>query len=164
MPVLEAGSYQPCSIGYLDAGGERAAMHFYGKVLTAANFDDQVAAWADVLTAADALAAGNRIVDSYNDESRYSVARPTNGAAREVGLQVIFRDGTTGQTFLATLPTVDISLITYDPNYGAKDVVLLTSTEVAAFISALNAFPVVNPQHQTNTVTVVGMKVIRGGK
>jgi len=164
MATLPAGSYQPFSISYLDAGGERASMAGYGKILTTGNIVAQTAAWADVLTAADALALGARVTDRYNDESRYAAARPTNGAAREVALQLVWRDDTTGQTGLLNLPTIDISLIEYDPNYGAKDVVLLTTTEVAALVDALEAFPIVNPTAQTNVVHIVGARVIRGGK
>jgi hypothetical protein len=161
---LPAGSYQPASISYLDAGGERATFHVFGKILTAANIVAQTAAWATVLTAADALALGARVRDSYNDESLYSVARPTNGAAREVALQVWFRDVTTGQKWSANLPTVDIALIEYIDNIGARDAVDPTTTEVAALTTALEAFPVVNPEAQTNTVEVVGYKVVRGNK
>ncbi len=139
-------------------------MHFYGKILTTGNIVAQTAAWADVLTALDALALGARILDTYNDESRYNVGVPTNGAAREIALQVIFKDATTGQTFLANLPTLDISLIEYVDNVGARDAVDPTTTELAALTTALEAFPVVNPTAQANAVNVIGYKVVRGNK
>lgn len=163
MPTRPAGSYQPASISYLDAGAERGSFKVDGKTLTAANFDAQVAAWADILAAADALCLGARIEDTYNDQSVYGVAAPTNGAAREVALQLIFMDATSGEKWRANLPTLDISLIVYDTNYGAKDVVLMTSTEVAALIDALEGF-VVNPANQAHTVTVIGARVVRGQK
>jgi len=164
MPTMPAGSYQPASISYLDAGGERGSMSFYGPILTTGNIVAKAAAWADVLTAADALALGARIEDRYNDQSKYAVSRPTNGAAREVALQVWFQDATTGARWSANLPTIDLSLITYIDNIGARDAVDPSTTEVAALTTALEALPVVNPLAQGNTVNVVGYKIVRGLK
>jgi hypothetical protein len=139
-------------------------MKLYGDVITAANEAAQSTAWGAVLAAADALALGARVRDQYVDLTTYAVARPTNGAAREIALKGIARDATTGQTWNFWLPTLDISLISYDPNYGARDVVLLSTTEVAAFVAALNAFPLKNPYNYANNCTVVGMQVVRGFK
>lgn len=165
MPVLAAGTRQIASASYIDAGGEKASFRVYGTVITAANEVAQASAWANVLTAADALVLGNRTRDSYNDETTYAVGRPTNGAAREIALKIIFRDPTTGQTWQSYLPTLNIGLITYDPNYGAKDVVDMTTTEVAALKTALEAFPVHNPYAYANgSIVVVGMQVVRGFK
>jgi len=164
MPTLPAGSYQPASASYLDAGGERGSFHVYGKIISAANHDAQATAWGNVLTALDALALGARIEDRYDDLSRYSVVPPTNGAAREVSLQVWFQDETSGQKWSANLPTVNLAKISYIDNIGAKDAVDPTTTEVAALTTALEAFPVVNPEAQTHTVHVVGYKVVRGLK
>lgn len=164
MSVLAAGTRQKASISYLDAGGERAAFGLWAPVITAANEAAQTTAWGNVLTAADALALGARVRDSYVDDTTYAAARPTNGASREVALKCIFRDATTGQTWQSLLPTVDISLIEYDPNYGAKDVVLLTTDEVAALKTALDALPVKNPYNYANNGTLVGVQVVRGFK
>lgn len=164
MPTSPAGTKQDASISYIDAGGERASFHVLGTPITAANQVAQAAAWATVLTAADDLALGNRVRDTYGDTTVYAVTRPTNGAARELALKLIFRDATTGQTWPALLPTVDPALIEYDPNYGAKDVVDITTTEVAALITALNAFPVKSPYIYANSGTVVGAQVVRGFK
>lgn len=164
MPILAAGTRQGASVSYLDAGGERGSFRVWGAVITAANEAAQSTAWAAVLTAADALALGARVRDSYVDETTYAVARPTNGAAREIALKIIFQDATTGQTWQSLLPTLDISLISYVDNYGAKDVVDLTTTEVAALVSALNAFPVKNPYNYANNGAVIGAQVVRGFK
>jgi len=164
MPSMPAGSYQPASASYLDAGGERGSFHIFGTILTTGNIVAQTAAWADVLTALDALALGARIEDTYNDRTLYNVARPVNGAAREIALQVWFQDATTGARWSANLPTLDISLIEYIDNIGAKDAVDPTTTEIAALTTALEAFPVRNPLAQGNTVNVVGYKVVRGNK
>ena len=164
VPTFPAGTRQAGSISYLDAGGERGSFHGWFPVITSANEAAQSTAWAAVLAAADALALGNRVRDSYVDDTYYAAARPTNGAAREVALKIIYRDATTGQTWQSLLPTLDISLIEYDANYGAKDVVDITTTEVAALVDALNAMPPKNPWNYANNGAVVGAQVVRGLK
>ncbi len=166
MPVLPAGTRAKASISYLDAGGERGSFSMFAPVVTAENLEDQATAWGAVLTAADAITLGNRIKDTYVDETVYAVARPTNGAAREIALKVIFRSAGTGQTWESLLPTLDVSQVTYDPNYGAKDVVLLSGTAVAALVTALNAMPPKNPYDATyaDNGVVVGAQVVRGQK
>lgn len=162
MGLYPAGTTQKGSIGALDAGGEKASVSFWLPVITAANEVAQAAAWDGVLTAWDDLFLGARYRDVYNDTTTYAVSRPTNGAAREISLKLIARDATTGQTVDYYCPTVDISLIEYDPNYGAKDVVDLTTTELAAFIDALEAMPLKNPFNYANNMTIVGAQVVKG--
>lgn len=164
MPIYPAGTRQAGSISYLDAGGERASFHGWFPVINAANEAAQSTAWAAVLTAADALTLGNRVKDSYVDQTTYAAARPTNGAAREIALRIVYRDATTGQSWQSYLPTLDISLIEYDPNYGARDVVMMDTEEVAALVTALNAMPPKNPWNYANNGSVVGMQVVRGFK
>lgn len=163
---LPAGTYQGASISYVDAGGEIGhTTNLYGKVITAANEAAQATAWGAVLTAVDDLSLGSRKSDRYNDKTTYDASRPTNGAAREVALQAIFHDTVNGQRWRGiVVPCLDLSLITYDPNAAAKDVVIMTTTEVAALKTALEAFPVVNPYAQANAVEVEGMAVVRGQK
>lgn len=164
MPILAAGTRQAGSIGYIDAGGEKASCHIWLPVITAANEAAQSTAWATLLTAADALALGSRYRDAYVDETTYAVLRPANGAAREIALKLIARDAATGQTWDIRLPTLDISLIEYDQNAAAKDVVIMTTTEVAAFIDALEAMPLKNPYNYANNGTIYAASVVRGFK
>jgi len=164
---LPAGTYQIASASFLDAGGEIGhTTNLYGKVITAANEVAQAAAWADLLGKMDALALGARKSDRYNDKTTYAVARPTNGAAREVALQAIFRDTVNGQVWRGiVVPTLDISQIVYLDNAGAKDAVdTSTPTAVTDLITSLEAFPIVNPYAQANTVVVDGLVVVRGQK
>lgn len=164
MGVYPAGTSQKGSIGCIDAGGEKASVAFWLPVITAANEVAQAGFWATVLTTWDALFLGARYRDQYNDTTTYAVTRPTNGAAREISLKLIARDATTGQTVDYYCPTIDISLISYISNYGAKDVVDLTTTELAAFIAALNACTLKNPQNYANNMTIVGAQVVKGQK
>lgn len=165
MPTLPAGTRGPASVSYLDAGGERGSAHFWFPVITAANEAAQSTAFATLLGAMDALTLGARVRDQYVDETTYAAARPTNGAARELALKIIFRDATTGQTWDSLIPTLDPAAVTYDPNYGARDVVLMQDGAlVEALFDALTAMPPKNPYAYANNGTVVGMQVVRGNK
>lgn len=157
-----AGTKQTGSIGALDAGGEKASVSFFLTIVNAANEAAQSTAWATLMGKWDALFLGARYQDRYVDTTTYAVARPTNGAAREVSLKLICRDATTGQTINYYCPTLDISKIAYDPNYGAKDVVDLTTTELSEFIAALEAVGLKNPYAYANAMTVVGAQVVKG--
>lgn len=166
MPIYPPGTRQKGSISYLDAGGERAPFSTFLPVITEANLDDQAGFWATFLTAADAITLGNRVNDKYIDDTYYAATRPTNGAAREIALKIIFGSAATGQTWLSYLPTLDVSLVTYISNYGAKDVVNPAGTQVAALIAALNALTPKNPYDidYADNGTVIGVQVVRGFK
>lgn len=164
MPILVPGTRQRGSIGAIDAGGEKASVSFWLPVITAANEVAQAASWATLLDAWDALFLGTRYQDNYNDLTTYLAARPTNGAAREISLKLIARDSATGQTVNYYCPTLNQTLIEYVDNYGAKDVVDLTTTELAAFIAALNAMPLKNPYNYANNMAIVGAQVVKGQK
>lgn len=157
-----AGTKQKGSIGALDAGGEKASVAFFLTIINAANEAAQSTKWATLMSAWDALFLGARYQDRYVDTTSYAVARPTNGAAREISLKLIARDAATGQIVNYYCPTLDISLIEYDPNYGAKDVVDLTTTELAAFIAALEDVGLKNPYAYGNAMTIVGAQVVKG--
>jgi len=160
---LPIGTYQLASASYLDDGGELGNMAVYGKVITAANEVAQAAAWATLLGTIDDLSLGARKRDTYNDKTTYDAVRPGNGAARELCLRARFHDTVNGQQWLATVvPCVNPTLIEFVP--GGKDVVDLTTTEVAALIAALEGFPVVNPYAQANAVEVLAIYEVRGQK
>lgn len=159
---LPVGTYQVASASYLDAGNELGNARIFGKVVTAANEVAQAAAWAAVLAAMDGLSLGVRKRDTYNDKTTYLGVAPTNGAAREIALQARFYDTTNGQEWVDTVvPCLNIALIDYLPGTDRVD---LTTDEVAALVTALNAFPVVNPYAQANTISILWMNVVRGQK
>jgi len=163
MSSLPAGTYEVSSIGFVDAGNETTSMKFYMAPVTAANQVAQEGLFQDVVTAAEALALGVKYRTQHNTKITFVRTVPTNGAAREVALQMIMQDATTGETYNTNLGTVDLSLIEYVVNVGAKDAVLLTTTEVAALKSALEA-AAVNPRAPTHLMGVIGAKVVRGLK
>jgi len=162
MPIYPAGTSQQGSISGVDAGGEPFSTSLFLPVITAANEVAQAALWDTLLGAWDDLFLGARTRDRYTDTTTYAVARPANGATRELSLKIVARDGTTGQTVNYYFPTVDPALITYVPDLGARDVVDVSTAEVDAFIDALNAMPLKNPYNYANNMAVAGVQVVRG--
>ncbi len=164
MTAIPAGTSQGAGISGMDAGGEPFSTKIFAAVITAGNAAAQATAWTAVLDAWDALFLGARTRDYYVDDTRYAVARPTNGAAREVALKIVARDVTTGQTWDYYFGTVNLALISYIPDYGARDVVDVSTAEVDAFIDALNSLPMKNPYNYANNMVVAGVSVVRGNK
>jgi len=157
---LPAGSRSPAEVSYLDAGNEIGMSRFYGLTLTAANFDARTALWATLLAALDAVTLGARLKDRYNDETTYLVAKPTNGAARELKLLVQLRNAVTGRRFTLTIPTLDPTLPVYVDNISARDAVEMTTPAgITDLIAAIEAF-VVDPLAEANAVNVIGLKVV----
>lgn len=157
---LPAGSYSPASASYLDAGNEIGVMRIYGLTLTAANFDAQTALWAALLSAVDAITLGARLKDQYNDETLYLVAKPTNGAARELKLLVQMRNAVTGRRFTFTIPTLDGTIPSYIDNVSARDAVELTTpASIVTLVGAIEDF-VVDPTSEGDAVSVIGIKVV----
>lgn len=163
MAYFPAGNYQPATLGVIDAGNERGTFRCWGKVLTAANHDAQVTLWGNLKTALTALVLGGLTYSQYDDKITYVVTVPTNGAAREVALQIIGQNPATGVIYRFNLPTVNLGLITYIDNIGAKDAVDPTSDELVALTTAFVAFAV-DPRAATTLLAVRGYRVVRGLK
>jgi len=164
MAVLAAGTRQQGTWSYVDAGAQRNSGRMWLPVITAANQVAQSGFWTALLAALDGLSLSVRVRDKYVDDTTYPNVPPTNGAANEVALKMIFRNSTTGQTWESYLPGLDVSKISYDTNYGAKNVVLMTGTEVVALIDALADITPKNPYDYTLNGTLVGLQVVRGFK
>lgn len=157
--MLPAGSYQPAEVSYKDAGNEVGTCRFYGPILNAGNFVANIALWATLLAAMDAITLGGRTKDVYNDESLYDTDQVVNGAARELRLLVQYKDATNGQRLTCSIPTLDPTVPDYVLNINAKDAVVMSSpAAITAFIAAFEAFAV-NPR-TGNAVEVVGLQVV----
>lgn len=163
MAYFPAGNYQPATLGMVDAGNERASIRVWGKVLTAANHDAQVTLWGNLKTALTALILGNLVYSQYDDKITYVKIVPTNGAAREIALQILAINAGNGQSYRFNLPCLNIALITYVDNIGAKDAVDPTTDELVALTTAFQAFAV-DPRASSTLLTVQGYKVVRGIK
>lgn len=162
-----AGSYQPATISLVDAGAERTSVRFFGKIITAANHDAQIALWSGASGVVDSVMAvvlGAKRKTFYGDGIYFLWDTPTNGAAREIALEVQMKDATTGELFTYRLPTVDPTIPDYVINNQARDTILLTSpASIVDLLTALDAF-CVNPEIPANALTSVGLRVVRGFK
>jgi len=157
---LPDGSYQPFSISLRDAGNEIGTMRGYGTPLTAANFDAQVTAFGNLVTAVEAVVLGGTVKTEYAHTGLFDPALPTNGAARETKLLVQYKDGTNGQRFTLTIPSIDPTIPVYIDNVSAQDAISMTTPAgITGLIDAIEAFvkPPVNPTH---AVVVIGLKVV----
>lgn len=158
--MLPSGSYQPWEIAWLDGGNEVGRAQGYSEELNAGNFVAQSAKWDTFLGAADALTLGARLRDRFNDETTYTVAQPTNGAAREFKLLVQCRNNVSGRKFNFTIPTLNPAAIEYVININAQDVLKLDSpSAVVDFIDATEAF-VRDPNQPASAITVIGLKAV----
>lgn len=155
---LPAGEYSPASITYIDHSAEKSVMQVYGLPLTAANFDAQVALWDDFWDAVDDITLGQTVQRHYANLDTFAYTVPaSNLAQREMKLLVMYQDDTNGQRFTCTIPTIDLSKLTFLTGAG-DNVSLTTGTEVIALKAAFEGF-VVNPVTD-NGVIVTGMKFV----
>lgn len=162
---LGNGTYHPSSITFWDKSREKGTMEVYGVPVTVTNFTAVSGLWASLVTASIALANGliysQRWVNLFIANAYPPDGDITQEAVREIGLKVMYIDDTSQKKLEATLPTLNLSLVTYLSQ--AKDFVAITTeqgagAEVVAFVGAFEAY-VVNPQTGVG-VTVVGLKVV----
>lgn len=160
---LAPGTRQKASASYRDAGNEIGRFSCYGEVITDVNYAAQTALWATLLTKMDAITLGARTRDVYADDTSYATTQPTNGAAREFKLLIQYQvtsGANTGARWTCTVPTLDASKVSYVVNINAKDVVdPSVGADLLAFIAAFNAFAR-DPLISTETVAIVGLKVV----
>ncbi len=147
----------------IDAGNEAYSFGLFGALLDDANWVDQQALWATLITKATALQLGAKKTTSYGNETHYAYSQPTNGAAREIALIIQAKDSTTQERVALRLPCINPATPVYVINNDAKDVIRVdTPTAVTDFISAFNAFAV-NPK-TGNALSIYGLRVGRGLK
>lgn len=155
---LPAGDYSPATLTYLDRSAEKSTMQVYGTLLTALNFAAQATLWEAFYDAVDALTLGTSVRRHYEIEQTFAEAIPvSNLAQRENKLLVMYRDATNGQKFTVTVPTIDLSKLTFLTGAG-DNVSLTTGAEVIAFVTAFEDF-VINPV-TTNATVIASLKFV----
>lgn len=172
MPSLGNGTFHESAITFWDKSREKAALRLFGDVVTATyadpnvvNFTAESTAWAAVITAAEALSRGLIYSARWVNESIVNAYPETSDidqqAVREIKLMILMIDSTSQKRLNATLPCLNLSLVTYLEQ--AKDFVAYTtaqgaSSEVTDFVDAVEGYAV-NPAN-SHTVTVVGLRVV----
>ncbi len=163
--ALGNGTYHPSSITFWDKSREKGTLEVYGVPVTAVNFTAVSGLWASLVSASIGLANGliysQRWVNLFIANAYPPDEDITQEAVREIGLKTLYIDNTTQKKLEATLPTLNLSLVTYLSQ--AKDFVAVTAeqgagAEVVAYVSAFEGF-CVNPSTGTG-VTIVGLKVV----
>lgn len=169
---LGNGTYHPASITWWDKSKELSSLRVYGRVVTATyvdpavvNFTAQSVLWASLVDAATDLVYGlqrsalwvNEVIINANP-AQEDINQLAN---RETKLLIQSIDATTQKRMTATLPTVNLSLVTYLPQ--AKDFVAITEAqgageEVVDFVAAYQLYAV-NPE-TNNALEVIGLKVV----
>jgi len=167
------GFYGDWKLGYLDAGNEIGVMQGTAIAIdgddNSSNLGAQTGLFATFRAAVDALTLGNTKSADYYVSQVLSPAVPTNGAAREFKLLVIYQCTATGKRYTMTVPTLDPSIPLYVQNVSVKDAVRTDSpAAITTFISAFNAF-VVAPDIPSDgdgtyevspACTVLGLRVV----
>lgn len=167
------GFYGDFSIGFLDAGNEIGTLT--GTAIgidgddNSSNLGAQTGLFATFRAAVDAVTLGATATADYYIKQVLSPAQPTNGATRELKLQVLYRCTATGKRYTLTIPTLDPTIPLYIQNVSVKDAVRVDSpASIVTLISAFNAF-VVAPDIPSNgegvyatspAVTVIGLRVV----
>jgi len=155
---LPAGEYSPASITYMDKSAEKSTTSIWGLPLTSANFDAQVALWDAYWDAVDDLTLGTVVQRHYAVQETFAEAIPaSNLCQRENKLLVMYRDATNGQKFTVTIPTIDLSLLTFLTGAG-DNVSLTTGAAVIAFVTAFENFAV-NPIND-GAVIITGLRFV----
>ena len=167
------GYYGDWSLSYRDAGNEIGTVSGCAIAIdgddNSSNLGTQQGLWATFITKVDALVLGAAKKRSYYVTRDLNPALPTNGAARELKLLVMYQCTATGKRYSLTIPTLNPALPQYIDNVSVKDAVIVSApVEVSSFITAFNAF-VVAPDipsdgdgvYATNPAcTVVGLRVV----
>lgn len=165
------GFYQDWLLSFKDAGNENTSTGGRAQVIAAdgSNVAAQQALFETFYAAAQALLLGNPDGRRYISTQVQNAAIPTNGAARELKLQVFYRNPTTGGKHTMTFGTLNPNAVTYINNVGARDAISMTTpAPVVTFINAFNAF-VVDPDVAAASigvpltgadVVVTGLKVV----
>jgi len=173
MPSLGNGTYHPAKISWWDKSLEVGSLEVYGKPVTATyvdpdvvNFTAESNKWAALVTASNAMVLGLQKSANWVNEiivhSSPSQGDVNQSASREQKLLIQYIDTTSEKRFTRTLPTLDLTKVTYLPQAG--DFVAITAeqgagAEVVAFVAAFEAY-VVNPDASSNPIEIVGLKVV----
>lgn len=127
------------NIRYLDFSNELSTAGVFGTLLTAANFDAQVALQDNLIAAVDAITLG--VLNRYSRIAAVvagSSTPPVNAfAQRESKWLVKYAENATGQVHTMEIPTADLQFL-----LAGSDLLDLTSTEGSDFVDAFEAYAV----------------------
>jgi hypothetical protein len=125
---------------YVDKTNEVSSVTIYNDAITAASLPGYLTQLGALRTATDAITLGGRVRGTWVGDADETLVDPStlpNQAQRENKLLVVYENATTNKRFQLTIPTLDLSIVTFVP--GGKDAILMTTPEIAAWITAFEA-------------------------
>jgi len=166
------GLYGDWSLSYLDAGNETGNVRGTARVVVGddddSNIATQIALWDDFVTKTNALVLGSLEKAEYVNTAIALSTPPTNGAARELKLLVMYSCTATGKRYTLSIPTLSPTIPLYVQNVSVRDAVRVDSpVAISSFITSFNAF-VIAPDIPWNgtayatdpACTVLGLRVV----
>jgi hypothetical protein len=143
------------TLTYLDYSREKSPAKFVGPVPVQSGFDT----WVGLITALEAAIADITLGELHKEVRAYSVDIVSNDAPTDENAQrerkwlVTYRANTSEKLFRMEIPTAKIA----GNLLPASDEADLTATDMAAFVSAFEAFQR-SPDNGTEAVTVVSIR------
>jgi len=161
MPAL--GGSQLVGFQYLDYSGEKKAVTVYANEITAISLPGLLTDIAALQTALNAVTLGTLSKTSWGNQEVLSNTRPADKDAQiETEMLVRAMDSVTEQPFSFRIPTVDYTAFNYASPPAGDQVIISgagASAATTALVTALEAFS--SPFNEANTMTVLGMEVVR---
>ncbi|MDX9825607.1 MAG: hypothetical protein RBU26_11775 [Sphaerochaeta sp.] len=145
---------------YVDTSGEIGTASFDGRTLNAANFDEQATLMSALRDATDGMTNLNRFMEVRGaSATRASKVRPEDeDAQREKKWLVLYEDTVTFRQYSVEIPGRAPGLLLADPDGGFFDKADLSHEDVAAFVTAFEAY-VVSPV-AANPVSVLEIRAV----
>lgn len=156
--ALNVGTHALGSITYNDSMNKKGSFEIVAPTLTAANFDAKRALFATLVTKTNALTNGVNVSNEYGNITVFLDNLPSDTlAARQNKFLILARDNTTGQKITSTIPTADLTAVTFLSGAG-DNVNLTTPAAVTEWITAFQAIAI--NQETGNPLTVYGIKFV----
>lgn len=151
------------TMSYRDKTGETSSFTIYNDAITAVSIAAFLAQLTTFRAKTEALLLGFNYRNTWVGDADINGADlpASNYAQRENKLRVLYKDTTTGEVFELTLPTIDLSKLTFIP--GAKDFIQFAGAGVDAAITEwVTAFEAIAspPSDMTHNVQVTGMQFV----
>jgi len=130
------------SFTFLDFSEEKSSMSFHFGPITALTIAAFLTQFAALRTATEAIALGELSDDMWvGDSTNYAAAAPTDPNAQRERKWLVQYEGTTSHTlYSTTIPTANLAGT--DFLLPGTDEADLTTTEIAAFVTAFEAFAI----------------------
>lgn len=158
---MAQGSY--ANLTYLDYSSEKSNQKTPSYQIDAANLATWLTGWGAYKTASAGITIGTQIKEQVVIyDTVLSATPPTSEfAQREIKLLIRYRGDTSLKLFILTIPTPDLSALTFAPGItGNSDYIVLDDGGVMAdWVTAFEAIAR-NPEDDSETVTVESAQVV----